>query len=430
MRFSPLFLLVLLAALAGFIAGTLDVAFINAEHFLVQWRIHGFSHSPTMPWVLLGALVVGGVSYWFTFAVAPEVSGSGIPQIKDVLSGNDSPMRWHWVIPIKFFATLQLFSCGMLLGERPTIQIGGYTGKMISDLCNVKKHINTHLLIAAGAAGGMAAAFNCPFTATFFMLEEMKISARTKFFNAACVLLMGALTGMCTRWLWMGDFSVINLNVVVIPYFSSLWWLILLGILMGFCGVFFNRSLLGFLDAFDHFYGGSLQRKVVTGAVLALAAVVFAGYWPEFTNNGVVFVHDIMQHSSLGVMEMLILCFSRYFLFMVFYGSGAPGGIFTPIISLGCILGLLCANFVGGSFVNASDMQSILVVLCIGGLFSASVRTPMTGILLSMELTHSYELFFALSTVSCIASLSAKCMRGEPIYKLLLHRSQKIAARQ
>jgi len=426
MRFKYWFIVVFLAALTGFVTGTIDIAFICAEHFLVQYRIWGFSHLSLQWLVVLIAVLMGGFSFWLTFAIAPEVSGSGIPLVKQILAGGNKAMRWQRVIPIKFFATLQLFSCGMLLGERPTIQVGAYVGKMLSDLNKVRSSNTAHLLIAAGAAGGMAAAFNSPLAATFFMLEEMKMSARVSFVNALMIILVGAVLGMLARCCWLGNFYVIEMPIAPLPYFSSLGWLIALGILLGGAGVLFNGSLLKFLDLFQLFYKRSLWRKVFTGAALALIAVFIADWWPNFTNNEIVFAKSLISAAPLGVAAILMLLLIRYVLFMLFHGSGAPGGIFAPMISLGCIIGLLISNIAGRALMGEGDHRGVLAVLCMSGLFASSVRTPITGALLVMELTHSYALLFPLITVCYVATLTAKCMRGEPIYKALLHRSNML----
>ena len=107
---------------------------------------------------------------------------------------------------------------------------------------------------------------------------------------------------------------------------------------------------------------------------------------------------------------------------MVSFGSGAPGGIFLPLLVMGAVIGGIYFNAVGMVSGSLDGLLGNFIILGMAGYFSAIVRAPITGIILISEMTGSFSHLLTLSMVSLAAYLVPDIMRCAPVYDQLLHR--------
>ena len=168
-----------LSMIVGILAGLIATYFELAVHFVSESRTEWLVGSITslVPLWLAAFLISAGlalIGYYLVHRFAPEAAGSGIPEIEGAMDGI-RPVRWWRVLPVKFIGGMGALGSGMVLGrEGPTVQMGGAVGRMVSDVFRVKNDDTRHSLLAAGAAGGLAAAFNAPLAGIMFVLEEMR----------------------------------------------------------------------------------------------------------------------------------------------------------------------------------------------------------------------------------------------------------------
>lgn len=111
---------------------------------------------------------------WFLVrGFAPEASGSGVQEIEGALL-HERPILWRRLLPVKFIGGVMAITAKMVLGrEGPTIQMGGNLGEMLGEFLHLSPK-RCDALIAAGAAAGLATAFNAPLAGVLFVLEEMR----------------------------------------------------------------------------------------------------------------------------------------------------------------------------------------------------------------------------------------------------------------
>jgi len=180
------FSLIFFAFVVGAIAGAIGAIFRLTLTYIDVFReklYSGTGNSGLAGWVLPLLFGVIGISIalFLVRKFAPETSGSGVQEIEGALD-EIRPLRWKRVLPVKFIASLFSLGSGLLLGrEGPTIQIGANIGKMIKDIF---KHPDskTNSLVSAGAAAGLASAFNAPLSGVIFVIEEMHGHFRYTFF--------------------------------------------------------------------------------------------------------------------------------------------------------------------------------------------------------------------------------------------------------
>ncbi len=168
---------------------------------------------------------------------APEAAGSGIPEIEGAMDGM-RPVRWWRVLPVKFFGGMGALGSGMVLGrEGPTVQMGGSIGRMVTDIFRVKDDDTRHSLLASGAAGGLAAAFNAPLAGIMFVVEEMRPQFRYSLISIKAVIISAVSANIVFR-LINGQSAVITMPQYQPPELDALWLFLLLGVLFGLFGGF------------------------------------------------------------------------------------------------------------------------------------------------------------------------------------------------
>ena len=194
---------------------------------------------------------------------------------------------------------------------------------------------------------------------------------------------------------------------------------IMLGALFGIIGVSFNKALLASLDLFDRIGRRSfLWRGVLAGGVIGL----LVWFFPDATGSGV----EVIERGVQGgySLQLLFLIFIARFVLTVFsYGSGVPGGIFFPMLTLGTLFGLLFGSAGQEYFSGFSSDPAVFAVGGMSALFTATVQAPLTGIVLVVEMTDNYELILPLMATCLTASFVAYILGGKPVYSLLLART-------
>lgn len=412
--------------LVGAFAGILGGVFRGCLQQIASWheRLALWSELPTYLGWVIPALFSGLLVFLSIYLVrrfAPETSGSGVQEIEGALDGIRE-IRWRRVLPVKFFAGLLSLGGGLVLGrEGPTIQMGGSLGKMVSEWFKSSKD-EAHVLMAAGAAAGLAAAFNAPLAGILFVIEEMRPQFKYTFGSFQAVMVASATGDFFVRVL-MGQEPVIHMPIYHRPPLESLWIFLIFGAFFGFFGFFFNKFLLGTLDFFGRRKGWAY---VLTGIYVG-AFIGFLGWlFPGTTGGGYQVIPSAID-GDFTVTVLLLLFLFRYGTTVLSYGSGAPGGIFAPMLALGTLFGLWFGHVTDWLFPHLVEAPGVFVVAGMAALFSATVRAPLTGIALAIEMTGNYFLILPLIITCLSATLVAQGLGGRPVYTLLLERTIRLA---
>uniref|UniRef100_UPI003866D619 chloride channel protein n=1 Tax=Ruminobacter sp. TaxID=2774296 RepID=UPI003866D619 len=178
---------------------------------------------------------------YLTRKYAPEAGGSGIPEIEGAMV-DLRPVRYKRVLPIKFFGGILSLSSGMVLGrEGPSIQIGGNLGAAVCDFLKIRKE-DFYVLLAAGAASGLASAFNAPLAGMLFVLEEMRPQFKYRF-SAVQAVAMAVILSTTVRALIVGNGDpVFDLPVFARVDAKDFIDFLIFGCIVGVAGVLFNRA--------------------------------------------------------------------------------------------------------------------------------------------------------------------------------------------
>ena len=151
-----------------------------------------------------------------------------------------------------------------------------------------------------------------------------------------------------------------------------------------------------------------------------LIAGVLAFTLPQVLGGGHKVVKVIEGQTTLSF--LIILLIFKFLFSIISFGSGAPGGIFFPLLILGCLIGAIYGNVVVNYFGVDNMYYYNFVILAMGGIFAAIVRAPLTGIILIAEMSGTLTQMLPIAMISFVAYIVANGLNSTPIYESLLHR--------
>jgi CIC family chloride channel protein len=410
-------ILIFKSALVGLATGLLASLFHQLLDTSDRWRQTVYENiDGNLLMFLLVCLVSVAAVFLSLFLVrrfAPEASGSGIQYVELSLKKHKR-IRWQQLLPVKFIGGLLAIGSGLVLGrEGPTIHMGSSLGSMISHK-EKQDTFQHHVLVAAGAAAGLAAAFNAPLAGLIFVTEEMRDQFKYNFYSLTAVTLSSVVAVIVVQLLSgrqpdITDAAFQSPSLATLPLFA------LLGIFFGIIGPLFNRLLLASLIFFKKQHGGTLYLFAALGAIAITVTGIFS---PVMTGSG----HNALElalANQLTIGFLLVVFVVRFAFSILSYSIGTPGGIFAPMLALGTFFGLCYGQVITLFFPGFIEHPGIFAVGGMGALFAATVQAPVTGIVLIVEMTRSYQLILPLMITCLTASLVANRMGGKPVYSQL-----------
>lgn len=408
----------------SFIIGGITGGVIVCYRILGERLLSLFSHgcklsygSPLMVTFLFLGLILTALLVTFCVKREPHISGSGIPQVEGIITRRIET-DWKKILFYKFIGGLLTLGVGLSVGrEGPSVQMGAAVGEGVSKF-NQKMDYEHKYLITAGAAAGLAAAFNAPMAGLMFALEEVHKNFSPIVLVSAMV---SAVTADVVSKLFMGVDLVLRFDILNFMPLKYYWALILLGILLGISSFIFNHGLL----LTKHLYQklpGPLALKIM---IPFLAAGLIGLTVPALLGGGHSLIMSLTSMNA-GLLLVFTLLTIKYLFTFVSFGSGVPGGIFLPLLALGALLGnffgLFCISYLG---VPPEYLQSF-IVLAMAGHFAAIVKAPITGIILIFEMTGSFEQLLPLTVVVFTALITSDRLSVPPVYDMLLRDILKV----
>lgn len=367
-------------------------------------------------WLALYILSFIIIAYLLKLIVArePMCTGSGIPQIKGILQG-DMSMRWFSVLWSKIMGGVLAIGAGMSLGrEGPSVQIGACVGQGLSQTSR-RTRFESRILMTAGAGAGLAAAFNAPLAGVIFGLEEMQ-----KTISPALLLtgITASITAATVTEVVFGMSPVFSMGYLLPLPLNLFDVLVAAGIVIGLLGRLFNIALAYSLNTYSRLGLSGMKKPLVPLALAGILGFVL----PEILGGGNLLVDSlVVTDYTIG---FLCLLFVGKFLFtMICFGSGVPGGIFLPMLVLGAAGGAVLAKLLVLAGLLPAMYYADIIVFGMAAYFSSVVKSPVTGSILILEMTGSFQHMLALLVVSLTAYVISDLTGGRPVYDELLDRA-------
>jgi chloride channel protein, CIC family len=403
---------VIVGIMIGVVGGTFRWCLARAE----VWRDHMVFWSHGSPWIgwivpLVVALVAVGISRLLVLKLAPGAAGSGIHRVEAIMAGQIEPGN-DMVLPVKFLGGLLSLGSGMALGrEGPTVQMGATIGNIVSPLL-VKDRPSQKIVLAAGSGAGLAVAFNAPIGGSVFVFEELT----SNFTPLLLVATLSAATFAVGVMRWMiGNQYVFFVLPGVTPLGPGHWFFLLLGGLLGAAGAAYNWLSLRLLDLSEKY---SRYPAVLRAAAIGGAVGLVAFFAPALVGGGDTLTQSILS-GKVPLRGLSIVFLARFLLGPWSYAAETPGGMFAPLLLIGTAFGALFGGIV--HHFDPNVMVSVVDFAIVGmvALFAASVRAPLTGIVLAIEMTGRGDLTLAMLGAALGAMLVAMSLQSPPIYESL-----------
>jgi len=391
----------------GAVAVGLALASDGAQHAFHQL----LRHYP------LGAFVVTPLGFaltaWLARRYFPNTQGSGIPQAIAARQYKTTEERNHFVGARIAVGKVLLTLMGLLAGastgrEGPTVQVGASIMFVIGRLTPNRQPG----LILAGAAAGLAAAFNTPLAGIVFAIEEMSRSFEAR----ASGLIIGAviLAGM-TSLAFLGDYTYFGSSASMLA--SGTDWLAVpfCGLLGGLLGGVFSRILIAAADGFPMLRLKWISAHPVFFALACGLLVAVCG----FLSGGDVYGTGYAQAKGVlhGTASLPLAFMPLKFIATVASSvSGIPGGIFSPSLSVGAGFGADVARFFPSAPIGA------IVLLGMVSYFAGVVQAPITAFVIVSEMTDNHAMLVPLMAAALIAHAASRLVCHEGVYHALAKR--------
>lgn len=354
-------------------------------------------------------LAVLGGSIGFLIKRFPMIGGSGIPQVKGILLGHLRD-RWPQTLLAKLIGGTVNTVAGLSLGrEGPSIQLGACVADGIAKKLG-KTRYERKIYLAGGASAGLAAAFNAPLAGVMFCLEEL-----FKYFSPLVLLvtMTAAVTADFLSKAVFGIDPVFEFTVTGQLSLGHYWLLPVLGVLMGVLGAVYNWALLKTKALYSKIKWVQL-RPVIPYVMAGVLGLTF----PVVLCGGHLLIDELALGLTFGFLILAILL--KFGFSMICFGSGAPGGIFFPLLVIGALWGAVFAKSAIMTGVLSDELFYNMVIFAMAGYFTAIVRAPITGIILLMEMTGSFTQLLPLTIVCLVAYVTANELGSAPVYDALL----------
>ena len=400
----------------GFATGVVGAAFHLAVDTLFQWPLRLVEMFDVGPIAIAAAAGIGAtgtlLAYLLTRYVAPEAAGSGVPEVEGALEGLRT-VRWQRVLPVKFVGGLLALSSGLVAGrEGPTIHMGASIGAFLADRLRLARP-DLHTLLAA----------------VLFVIEETRKQFTYTFRSYVSVIAASAASAFGME-LVGGTAPALHIVTSAMPLMILPVFMVL-GAALGALGVVFNRCLVACLNARTAaFRRAPFVYPILVGAVMGTLAIVM----PVAVGGGESLIPGLVL-ADLPLRVLFVIAVLRFAGTMASYPVGVPAGIFSPLLSLATAVGLLAGTLLELGLARTSLPLPPLVtaafaVAGMGGLFSATIRAPLVGVVLVVELTGAYELILPIIVTCVTAHVVAQALGGRPIYEVLLERTLRLEDRK
>jgi len=395
------------------------VGFQLAISWIYDSGLKQASQSPHFLWTSLAIVCTASlISGWLLTVFCPEAAGSGIPQLKLAFwkEFGHTPAR---IALVKFVAGALSIGGGQSLGrEGPSVQIGGNLASTIAGWLGISKQ-GKRGASAAGAAAGLAAAFNAPLAGTAFVLEEILEDLNSRFLGA---VLLAAVIGAFVVHACIGAQPAFELPRIGEPTWRAYLLIPIVAALAAMIGVLFQRGSLRLRmesrgvrkipKAFHPLAGGLVTWLLGVSVFYATGRLgVFSLGYEDLS---AALTNDLSWRVAIA------LCVAKLAATIVCYGTGGCGGIFSPNLFFGGMCGTVIGA-AGAHFMGVTDAgRELLVVGGMSACLGAVVQAPVTAILIIFEMTHQFELIPGLMLAGLVSQVVARTMNRTNFYKEVL----------
>ena len=386
----------------------------------LAWAAHGAEHflgaaEAASPWRRLAVPALGGlVVVWVSLLVRQPLRGHGTAGIIEAIWARSGRLALPRAL-LRGVASIVAVGMGAPLGrEGALLQTGAATGSALARLTRLSPD-QTRLLVACGAASGIAAAYNVPIGGALFGLEVLLGSFALEMFGP--IVLACVVSTLLSRAL-IADHPSYVIPAYVLQRPRELLLALPLGVLLGGASALYVRCVEGLADLADR-VPRAWAAFLPIPAMAAVGAAAALGV-PQLMGNG----YDVVNAALLGrvpLLLLLVLPFAKLLATAGCAGAGVPGGLFTPSLFFGALL--------GGAFgVGAHALwpgvapPGAFALLGMVGVLAGTTHASVSSVLLIFEMTGNYDVILPLMLCAVVATFVSRRLEPESLYTSVLRR--------
>ena len=421
--------LVLLALVVGAGSGLGAVVFRYLIYFFT-WAATGHDEfgqqgrvpSLHLPWLGLGFFVVipviGGLLYGpLIYNWAREARGHGVPEVMIAVADEGGRIRPQ-VSVVKAVASALCIGVGGSVGrEGPIVQIGSALASSLGQWVKMPES-RMRILVACGAAGGIAATFNAPITGVFFGVE---IILREFSVDALFTVMLAAMIADITAIPFLGDKPFLSgfPPGIALHHARNYLLVAVLAVIAALMGLAFKAVLYQTEDLCDRLWKGRPEwaRPAVGGIALGLLLLAI----PQMYGVG----YPVMYKATAGqyaLWFLILLAFAKIAACSLTIGIGGSGGVFAPSLFIGVTSGMAYGEIVHHIFGAGAGQPALYAVVAMGAVFASAARAPLTSLASVVEMTGDFALTLPVMFAVAIATALSRAVSYGTIYTTKLLR--------
>ena len=414
-RPSELQVTLLWAGIIGFFGALASVGFRDLVQWL-HWLTTGHtgslveSFTRLAPWQRLLLPAAGGALAGVTLSFASRIKpGRSTTDYMEAIVLGDGQISSRLSL-VKCASALFSIASGASIGrEGPLVQLSAMIASLVGRLRKLPV-VRLRLLVACGAAAGIASAYNAPIGGALFVSEIILGSLAMESFGP---LVFSSVIATLTVRQLLGASPLYEIAIPAVQL-NSTWEIglyLLLGALAGGVAPLFLWSLRSSEKLFKKLPGPGALRLAAGG----LAVGALALFLPEVCGNGYSVINQVIQGHYAWHLLLIILVFKLAATAATF-GSGAVGGVFTPTLFVGACMGYLFALAAAPFWPGAPLVPSAFTLVGMGALLAATTHAPLMAILVLFEMTLDYQMILPLMLACVVAHYVSRGFDPKSIY--------------
>ncbi len=355
---------------------------------------------PLLP--VCGALLLIPLS----LAFREDVNGYGFPRFLEKVNITAGRIRKR-TVPLKILSAAFTIGTGGSAGvEGPIAQIGGAVGSFVGQIFRVSGN-RMKLLIAAGAAGGIAATFNAPIAGVMFA-SEIVLLGNYELTSFAAIIISSGIATVVSR-MYYGANPIFTVPAYEVTAYEIPLY-ILFGVFIGIIAVMYIKVFYKVKDGFDKLKIHP-QLKPVIGAFVVGSIGIF---FPYVLGDGYKFIEQAVD-GKIIFLVMFALVFLKIIATSFTLGSGGAGGVFAPALFIGAMAGGAFGWVVHSIFPAYTAHPGAYATVGVGAFLAAATQAPLTGTFLLFEMTGNYKIIIPIMFASIVGTLTARRLHHDSI---------------
>ncbi len=410
----PALILSIIAVAIGLLTGYGAVLFIWALQQVQTWA-EGMRSTYGVVGMLLALGIGGALGAPLVVYLASEARGHGVPEVMEAIAVRGGRIRPRVVVVKAIASALTIGSGGSAGREGPIVQIGSALGSTIGQLLAFSEE-RIKILVAAGAASGIAATFNAPIAGVIFALEVILGEFSMGYFG---IVVIAAVSASIVSRAHLGSAPAFAVPAYGLGSPAELGLYVLVGLASALLAIFFIKILYTVEELFEKWRAPEVIKPVVGMLLTGGVAIIY----PQVLGPGLHFIGEaIAENMAMSLSLLAPLAIAKLVATSFTLGAGNSGGVFAPSLFAGAALGGSMGLIFREMFPHLYINPGAYALVGMAATFAGAARAPITAILIVFEMSNDYRLILPLMLATVISAFLAHALHRESIYTLKLAR--------